>query len=51
LLKNKGNIPEAINAWEDYLKVESRGSRANQVRLEVEKLKAVVAEDKSKTAD
>ncbi len=49
LLQNKGNIPEGIKAWEDYLKVESKGLRSNQVRLEVERLKAVAAEDKSKT--
>ena len=51
LLQSKRNIPEAIKAWEDYLKVEPKGSRANQVRFEIERLKAVTAEDKSKTAD
>jgi hypothetical protein len=30
---------EAIKAWEDYLKVELKGSRANQVQFEIERLK------------
>jgi cytochrome c-type biogenesis protein CcmH/NrfG len=39
-LHNKQNPKEAIKAWEDYLKVEPKGQRANQVRAEIEKLKA-----------
>jgi tetratricopeptide (TPR) repeat protein len=39
LLKDKKDVKGAIHAWEDYLRVESRGERANWVRLEVERLK------------
>jgi cytochrome c-type biogenesis protein CcmH/NrfG len=47
-LQNKGKTQEAIKAWEDYLKVEPKGQRANQVRVEIERLKASVAEAKGK---
>jgi cytochrome c-type biogenesis protein CcmH/NrfG len=39
LLQNKRNIQEGIEAWEDYLKVEPEGQMANQVRVEIERLK------------
>ena len=51
LLQNKRNIQEAIKAWEDYLKVEPKGQSANQVRVEMERLKAVTAGKKGKKAD
>jgi cytochrome c-type biogenesis protein CcmH/NrfG len=51
LLQNKRNIQEGIKAWEDYLKVEPKGQRANQVRAEIERLKTVTAGDKGKKAD
>ncbi len=46
-LQNKGKTQEAIQAWEDYLKVEPRGQRANQVRVEIERLRMKMAGDKS----
>ena len=51
LLQNKRNIQEGIKAWEDYLKVEPKGQRANQVRAEIERLKTVTAGDKGKKTD
>lgn len=51
LFQNKRNIQEVIKAWEDYLKVEPKGQRANQVRAEIERLKTVTAGDKGKKAD
>ncbi len=48
LLQNKKNVQEGIKAWEDYLKVEPKGQRANQVRVEIERL---TADDKGKKAD
>jgi cytochrome c-type biogenesis protein CcmH/NrfG len=39
LLHDKQNPNEAIKAWEDYLKVEPKGERANQVRVLLERLK------------
>ncbi len=47
-LQNKGKTQEAIEAWEDYLKVEPKGQRANQVRAEIERLKTLAAEGKGK---
>jgi tetratricopeptide (TPR) repeat protein len=38
LLKDKKDIKGAINAWEDYLRVESKGERANLVRVQIERL-------------
>lgn len=46
LFQNKRNIEEAIKAWEDYLKVEPKGQRANQVRAEIERLRTEMAGDK-----
>jgi len=39
LLKDKKDVKGAINAWEDYLRVESRDERANWVRSQIERLK------------
>jgi len=39
LLKDKKDVQGAINAWEDYLKVESKGERPNWVRVQIERLK------------
>ena len=50
LLQNKRNIPEGIKAWEDYLKVEPKGQRANQVRVEIERLRTEMAGDKGQKA-
>jgi tetratricopeptide (TPR) repeat protein len=33
LLKDKKDVNGAINVWEDYLTVESKGERANWVRF------------------
>jgi cytochrome c-type biogenesis protein CcmH/NrfG len=43
LLHDKQNPNEAIKAWEGYLKVESKGERANQVKALLEKLKEELA--------
>jgi cytochrome c-type biogenesis protein CcmH/NrfG len=51
LLHDKQNPKEAIQAWEDYLKVEPKGQRANQVRIEIERLKAGMAGDKGNKID
>jgi cytochrome c-type biogenesis protein CcmH/NrfG len=51
LLHDKRNPREAIEAWEDYLKVESKGQRSNQVRVEIERLKAETARDKGNKTD
>ena len=48
LLQKKGEAQETIRAWEDYLKVEPKGKRANQVRSEIERLRAVTAEERVK---
>ena len=48
LLQKKGEPHETIKAWEDYLKVEPKGKRANQVRFEIERLKAMMAEHQGK---
>ena len=46
LLQNKKNIREGIKAWEDYLKVEPKGQRANQVRAEIERLRTEIDGEK-----
>ena len=51
LLKDKKDVKGAINAWEEYLRVESRGERANWVRGEVEKLKRDVTGHGAKLID
>ncbi len=39
LLHDKQDIKEAIKAWEEYLKVDPEGERANRVRAQMENLK------------
>ena len=39
LLKEKKDVKGAIDAWEDFLRVELRGDRANWVRVEIERLR------------
>jgi tetratricopeptide (TPR) repeat protein len=39
LLHDKGDIKEAIKAWEDYLKVDPKSERAERVRAQMENLK------------
>jgi cytochrome c-type biogenesis protein CcmH/NrfG len=51
LLHDKQNPKEAIEAWENYLQVESKGQRANQVRVEIERLKTGTAGDKGNKRD
>jgi len=48
LLQNKRNFQEGTRAWEDYLNVEPKGQRANQVRVEIERLKTEMSGDKGK---
>jgi len=42
LLHDKGDIKGAIKAWEDYLKVEPAGPRAENIRNRIGKLKSMV---------
>lgn len=42
LLHDKGDIKGAIKAWEDYLKVEPAGPRAENIRNQMAKLKSMV---------
>lgn len=42
LLHDKGDLKGAISAWEDYLKIEPSGPRADHIRLQVAKLKAMI---------
>lgn len=42
LLHDKGDLKGAISAWEDYLKIESSGPRADNIRLQIGKLKAMI---------
>ena len=51
LLQNRKSVQEGIKAWEDYLNVEPKGQRANQVRVEIERLRRGSAWDKGKKAD
>jgi cytochrome c-type biogenesis protein CcmH/NrfG len=51
LIQNRKNVQEGIKAWEDYLQVEPKGQRANQVRVEIERLRMVTTGDKGKKAD
>ncbi len=41
LLHDKGDMKGAIKAWEDYLKVEPDGPRAQNIRNQIEKMKAM----------
>ena len=40
-LHDKGDIKGAINAWEDFLKVEPAGPRADNIRNQMEKMKGM----------
>jgi len=40
-LHDKGDIKEAIKAWEDYLKVDPSSPRAQNIRLQIEKMKSM----------
>lgn len=39
LLHDKGDIKGAIKAWEEFLKVEPTGSRAENIRTQIEKMR------------
>ena len=41
LLHDKGDIKGAIKAWEDFLKVEPSGPRADNIRNQMEKMKSM----------
>ena len=43
LLQEKKDVKGGIKAWEDYLRVEPRGERANWVRVQVERLRAMTS--------
>ncbi len=42
LLHDKGDLKGALAAWEDYLRLEPSGPRADNIRLQIEKLKAMI---------
>ena len=42
LLHDKGDVKGAVKAWEEYLKVEPTGPRADNIRNQMEKMKAMV---------
>jgi tetratricopeptide (TPR) repeat protein len=42
LLHDKGDIKGAIKAWEDYLKVQPTGPRAENIRSQMTKMKSMV---------
>lgn len=42
LLHDKGDLKGAISAWEDYLKIEPSGPRADNLRGQIEKLKTMI---------
>jgi tetratricopeptide (TPR) repeat protein len=42
LLHDKGDIKGAIKAWEDYLKVEPTGPRAENIRNQMERMRGMV---------
>jgi tetratricopeptide (TPR) repeat protein len=41
LLHDKRDIKAAIKAWEDYLKVDPNSERANRIKAQLDKLKAM----------
>jgi len=41
LLHDKGDIKGAINAWEEYLKVEPNGPRSENIHNQLEKMKSM----------
>ena len=42
LLHDKGDIKGAIKAWEDFLRVEPTGPRADNIRNQMDKMKGMV---------
>ncbi len=46
LLHDKQDIKGAIKAWEEYLKVDSNSERAQRIRAQIEKMKAMSAQPK-----
>jgi cytochrome c-type biogenesis protein CcmH/NrfG len=46
LLHDKQDIKGAIKAWEEYLKVDSNSERAQRIRAQIEKMKAMSAPTK-----
>ena len=48
LIRNRAKSQEGIKAWEDFLRVEPKGRRANEVRIEIERLRTETAEDNVK---
>jgi tetratricopeptide (TPR) repeat protein len=46
LLHDKQDIGGAIKAWEEYLKVDSNSERAQRIRAQIEKMKAMSAPSK-----
>jgi len=46
LLHDKQDIKGAVNAWEDYLKVDPNSQRAQRIRAQIEKMKAMPAPTK-----
>jgi tetratricopeptide (TPR) repeat protein len=43
LLHDKQDMKGAINAWEEYLKVDPNSERAQRIRAQIEKMKAMSA--------
>jgi cytochrome c-type biogenesis protein CcmH/NrfG len=41
LLHDKGDVKGAIQAWEEFLKVEPTGSRADNIRTQIEKMRTM----------
>ncbi|NTW92148.1 MAG: tetratricopeptide repeat protein, partial [Methanoregulaceae archaeon] len=41
LLHDKQDMKGAINAWEEYLKVDPNSERAQRIRAQIEKMKAM----------
>jgi len=46
LLHDKQDMKAAIKAWEDYLKVDPNSERAQRIRVQIEKMKAMPAPTK-----
>ncbi len=42
LLHDKGDLKGALAAWEDFLRLAPSGPRADNIRLQIEKLKAMI---------
>jgi cytochrome c-type biogenesis protein CcmH/NrfG len=46
LLHDKHDIKGAVTAWEDYLKVDPNSERAQRIRAQIEKMKAMATQPK-----